>query len=414
MLGGGLPVGAITEVIGSACTGRTSFALTFLAEVTRAGQAAAWVDVSDALDPESAAAAELDLNHLLWVRCGVARRTTDEVERLPSEPGLLRESSPMKSASKAGSPHPRNETRGMPEAIQALLQQERWCTSENPCASEQHTSAPRTQNRENPVEAGRRRKKIGTPGMPNCLLVSGAASFAHRILNRVEQPPTDRQPARRGEHFSQQSKSPAATKSYRPGWRASAKVEGKQPRVTTWATLDQAIRATDLLLNAGGFGALVLDLSRTPAEFAERIPLATWFRFRAAAERSRTVVLLLTQDSCARSSAGLVLRLVTLDTHTAGSLLNGRTCEIAVSRQRFDTIQPWITAEDYVFSRHKPPQRERRTAWVQTAAWSPVCLVPPEQKGDEENLMSAFIRKPVAAERMAGAASDQPVSKYSQ
>lgn len=56
LLGGGLPVGAITEVVGSSCSGRTSFALAFIAELTCAGQATAWVDVADALDPESAAA----------------------------------------------------------------------------------------------------------------------------------------------------------------------------------------------------------------------------------------------------------------------------------------------------------------------------------------------------------------------
>ena len=70
LLGGGLPVGAISEIVGPECSGRTTLALAFLASVTRQGKACAWVDVSDALHPESAAAAEIDLNRLLWVRCG--------------------------------------------------------------------------------------------------------------------------------------------------------------------------------------------------------------------------------------------------------------------------------------------------------------------------------------------------------
>jgi len=40
-----------------------------------------------------------------------------------------------------------------------------------------------------------------------------------------------------------------------------------------------------------------------------RIPLATWFRYRAAAERTQACVILLTQYPCAKSSAELVLRM---------------------------------------------------------------------------------------------------------
>jgi len=63
LLGGGLPAGAITEVVGSSCSGRTSFAFAFIAELTCAGQATAWVDVADALDPESACHRQLKIPH---------------------------------------------------------------------------------------------------------------------------------------------------------------------------------------------------------------------------------------------------------------------------------------------------------------------------------------------------------------
>src|SRR5208283_3202931 len=56
-LHGGLPVGAITELIGPECSGRTSVALAFVAGMTQAGRVCAWLDVSNALDPASAAAA---------------------------------------------------------------------------------------------------------------------------------------------------------------------------------------------------------------------------------------------------------------------------------------------------------------------------------------------------------------------
>ena len=74
VLKGGLPFGAISELVGPECSGRTSAALSFLARMTQAGKVCAWIDVSDSLDPASAAAAGVDLRRLLWVRCGVASK----------------------------------------------------------------------------------------------------------------------------------------------------------------------------------------------------------------------------------------------------------------------------------------------------------------------------------------------------
>ena len=76
LLHGGFPVGALSEVVGPECSGRTSLALTFVAGMTQAGKVCAWVDVSDALHPESAAAMGVDLSRLLWVRCGASPVTT--------------------------------------------------------------------------------------------------------------------------------------------------------------------------------------------------------------------------------------------------------------------------------------------------------------------------------------------------
>lgn len=74
-----------------------------------------------------------------------------------------------------------------------------------------------------------------------------------------------------------------------------------------WTRLDQAIRATDLLLQAGGFAAIVLDLGNEAIKHGRRIPLATWFRFRQAADRSRCSLIVLGKASYAQSSAALVL-----------------------------------------------------------------------------------------------------------
>lgn len=68
-LTGGLPRGSITEIFGLPSSGRTSFLLSTLAYATTNQEVCALVDTSDAFDPASAAAAGVDLDRLLWVRC---------------------------------------------------------------------------------------------------------------------------------------------------------------------------------------------------------------------------------------------------------------------------------------------------------------------------------------------------------
>jgi len=202
LLGGGLPVGAISEIAGPESSGRTSLALAFLARRTQEGLVCAWVDAGDSLDPESAAASGIGLKQLLWVRCRAAA--------------------------------------------------------------------------------------------------------------------------------------------------ANAK---------PWARLDQALRATDLLLQAGGFAALVLDLGSTAPEHGSRIPLATWFRFRQAADRTRCSLLVLGQAPFAQSSSALLLECAAQrDTSESTTVLSGFSYQVSKGRQR----QPAA-----ISGPRKPPA----STWTASAAW---------------------------------------------
>ena len=166
-LTGGLPRGALTEIAGPASSGRTGVMQAALAAATRREEVCALVDASDSFDPASAAAAGVDLERLLWVRCN---------------------------------------------------------------------SAP---------------------------------------------------PPKRGQQ-------PGASRS--PGFAFSG-------------TLEQVLKVADLLLQAGGFGIVVLDLGDIPAESVRRIPLTSWFRFRRAVEPTATVLLLIEHEPCAKTCASLVLRM---------------------------------------------------------------------------------------------------------
>jgi recombination protein RecA len=79
-------------------------------------------------------------------------------------------------------------------------------------------------------------------------------------------------------------------------------------RTKPWKRLEQALKSTDLLLHGGGWGVVVFDLGGISWVDARRINLSTWFRFRRAIENTPTILLLLGEESCAKSCASLVLR----------------------------------------------------------------------------------------------------------
>ena len=80
-LTGGLPRGCLSEICGPASSGRTSVLLAALAAATRRQEVCALVDTTDALDAVSAAAAGVELERLLWIRCSrmsdLGRQTSD-------------------------------------------------------------------------------------------------------------------------------------------------------------------------------------------------------------------------------------------------------------------------------------------------------------------------------------------------
>ena len=210
VLGGGIPRGSITEVAGAASTGKTSFGLCAIASITQSGAACAWVDVSDALSPESAAAANIVLKRLLWLR----------------------------------------------------------------------------------MSAERKQKVTDKP----------------------------------------------------------------------WSRLEQALKATDLLLQAGGFAAIVLDMSDVLPQHTMRIPLATWYRFRLAAEQARTALIFLSQSPCASSCAALSLRSEAANVRPFST--SGETA--LFEGQQYTLVRERNRNEGSPFLSKKPPARAE---WRAESLW---------------------------------------------
>jgi hypothetical protein len=212
LLEGGLPVGAISELVGPECSGRTSLALAFLARRSAEGKVCAWIDAADAFDPESAAASGVNLKQLLWVRC------RDGASNAPAS---------------------------------------RWKREEKP-----------------------------------------------------------------------------------------------------WTRLDQALRVADLLLQAGGFAALVLDLGSMDPTHGMRIPLASWFRFRQAADSSRCSLVVLSRASYAQSSAAVVVDCASVSTRNhSATVLSASSFQFNRRRQRFAPL---------LASARKPPA----STWTVLAVWA--------------------------------------------
>jgi len=213
-LAGGLPRGCLTEVCGPESSGRTTVMLAAIAAVTRREEICALIDASDAFDPFSAAAAGVNLERFLWVRCG---------SHAPSS---------------------------------AL---------------------------------SRKRRQ--------------AFSLEERERRRMEDP------------------------------------------------VEQALRATDLLLQSRGFGMVAIDLAGVPLKMARRIPLTTWFRFRRAVENTPTLLLVTGTQACAQSCASLSLEL-------------GRQSPV-VSRQekvlssRFSVLSKRQSSEDRQDSRDETSASEK-------------------------------------------------------
>jgi recombination protein RecA len=73
------------------------------------------------------------------------------------------------------------------------------------------------------------------------------------------------------------------------------------------SSVEQALKATDLLLQAGGFGLVILDLADISVSAARRIPLTTWFRFRRTVENTSTALVIVEQQPHAKTCASLVM-----------------------------------------------------------------------------------------------------------
>lgn len=144
---------------------------------------------------------------------------------------------------------------------------------------------------------------------------------------------------------------------------SSTKVRAPK-RARSYDAVEQALRSADLLIQTGGFSAIILDFGEIASEVVSRIDLSTWHRYRVAAEQTQASIVLLSQYACAKSSSELQLRLSPLaDDCEEQTVFTGLSAHVEVLRQRFP-----LTSNNVVPMR-KPPQRATEANWTHRATW---------------------------------------------
>ena len=73
--------------------------------------------------------------------------------------------------------------------------------------------------------------------------------------------------------------------------------------------MEQAVKALGLVLQAGNFGLVVLDVGDAPHDAVRRLPFTTWLRLQRMVEGSQTIGVLAGHTPISRSSAGLTITL---------------------------------------------------------------------------------------------------------
>jgi hypothetical protein len=118
-----------------------------------------------------------------------------------------------------------------------------------------------------------------------------------------------------------------------PKSAAAAGVELKRVLWVRCHNLDQVLKSTDLLLQGGGFGRVVMDLTGIPLSHVRSIPLGSWFRFQRTIEKTPTVLLVMSPESVVKSAAALVLRMEMRGAEWT-TILNGLKLNVEIMRSR--------------------------------------------------------------------------------
>ena len=94
-----------------------------------------------------------------------------------------------------------------------------------------------------------------------------------------------------------------------PAWEPSRARPGQGRQTPIGRAVSRALKATALVLSAGGFGVVVLDLADVPRRVLGALPFTTWLRLQRLIASSDTACVLIADLPLARSAGGATVRL---------------------------------------------------------------------------------------------------------
>jgi recombination protein RecA len=240
-----------------------------LARVTRAEHYCALVDMSGVFDAQFAAEIDVDMEKLLWVRCGGPRTKECESERvaLLSEPmslelmmagplniNLIESGGVLAGLTDAG-----DDVAG---SVAVLPEREMKKPVQGVSLQEQvMVAGDARQLRVELIESGGGRGWISSGSLTRRYSSYGSLGRSRLDLKQRMKP------------------------------------------------LEKAFKAADILLQNGGFGMIAVDLSGVDERLLRKVPKATWFRFSRVAEKTQTTLVFLASYPAAGNCSAWTLRM---------------------------------------------------------------------------------------------------------
>lgn len=90
---------------------------------------------------------------------------------------------------------------------------------------------------------------------------------------------------------------------------SSARVSLSCEYGTLQKSLDRAVKAVNIVLQAGGFGLVAVDLGEVAVQTIKRLPYTTWVRLHRVIEGSETACVLIGSEPITRSAGGVTVQL---------------------------------------------------------------------------------------------------------
>ncbi len=124
----------------------------------------------------------------------------------------------------------------------------------------------------------------------------------------------------------------------------SASCAGMDLRRLLWVRashhIDRAFKAADMILHAGGFGVVVLDLCDVPLRDLNRIPLSYWYRFRLAVENTPTSLIVAGDQPLVKSCARVQIEVKRERLQWRGPVFEGIDFELVPRKTRTAIVDP--------------------------------------------------------------------------